>query len=104
MKTILKAIVFYLAIGCTPLYAQDTKKGVEEVCFNVSMSCHNCQNKIEKNIPWEKGVKDLKVNLEEKTVTIKYDAKKTTVEKLKTALEGLDFTCSIATDVKEKEE
>ena len=71
----------------------DKKNKSEVVTFNVSMDCHGCQQKIEKNIPWEKGVKDLKVDLEAKTVKITYDPKKTTEDKLKEAIEKLNFTC-----------
>ena len=69
------------------------KKKTEEVTFIVSMHCHGCQSKIEKNISWEKGVKDLKADLEKKTVTITYDPKRTNEEKLKKAIEKLDFKC-----------
>ncbi|MDR3351184.1 MAG: heavy-metal-associated domain-containing protein, partial [Prevotellaceae bacterium] len=51
-----------------------------------------CKAKIEKNISWEKGVKDLTVNLEKKTVAITYDPQKSTAEKLKEAIEKLGYT------------
>ncbi len=100
MKTIqLMLLSAILLIGCAfTAQAQDKKskqKKTEEVTFNVNMNCHNCQAKIEKNIPWEKGVKDLKVDLENKTVTVSYDPKKTDPEKLKAAFEKLEFTCEI---------
>lgn len=80
---------------------KDAKKSKSEVVtFDVSMDCHGCQQKIEKNIPWEKGVKDLKVDLENKTVKITYDPKKTTEAKLKKAIEKLDFTCEKPSDNK----
>jgi copper chaperone CopZ len=62
------------------------------------MQCHNCKAKIEKNIPWEKGVKDLQVDLEEKTVTIIYNPQKTTEEKLQKAIEKLGFICKKDTE------
>lgn len=78
------------------------KKKTEEVTFQVNMHCQNCQSKIEKNIPWEKGVKDLAVDLEAKTVKIVYDPKKTNEDKLKEAFEKLDFTCEkITEDIRE---
>jgi copper chaperone CopZ len=82
---------------CLSLSAQEPKdkakkKKSEEVTFTVNMYCENCKTKIEKNISWEKGVKDLTIDLEKKTVEIVYDAKKTTEEKLKKAIEKLGFT------------
>jgi copper chaperone CopZ len=71
------------------------KKKAEEVTFEVNMTCGNCQAKIERHISWEKGVKDLKVNLDKKQVTIKYDPQKTDAATLKKAIEGLEFTCEL---------
>jgi copper chaperone CopZ len=93
-------LFLFLFIGftlCLTLSAQETKdkakkKKGEEVTFTVNMYCENCKTKIEKNISWEKGVKDLTVDLEKKTVKIVYDAKKTTEENLKKAIEKLGFT------------
>jgi copper chaperone CopZ len=62
-----------------------------EVTFSVSMTCENCKAKIERHIAWEKGVKDLKVNLEKKLVTVKYDPKKTDESALKSAIEDLEY-------------
>ncbi|MDR0430310.1 MAG: cation transporter [Tannerellaceae bacterium] len=91
----IKIVMVLTIVSTIALYAQDKKKKNDDVCFTVSMSCHNCQAKIEKNIPWEKGVKDLKVNLDDKTVCIVYDKKKTSPEKLKKAIEELEFICEI---------
>jgi copper chaperone CopZ len=71
----------------------DKKKKTEEVTFSVNMTCDNCKAKIERHISWEKGVKDLKVNLDKKQVTVKYDPAKTTEEKLEKAITNLEFTC-----------
>ncbi|MDR2424630.1 MAG: cation transporter [Prevotellaceae bacterium] len=65
------------------------------VTFNVNLHCGACKQKVEKNIAWEKGVKDMKVDLDSKTVKITYDPKKTTEDALKKAIEKLDFTCEV---------
>ena len=44
-----------------------------------------------KEVTFEKGVKDLKVTLEDKTVALKYDAAKTTETALKTSIEKLGY-------------
>ena len=101
MKTV-RLITLLLAI-CTLTcagFAQDNKgnkkKKTEEVTFTVNMTCGNCKAKIERHISWEKGVKDLKVDLDKKQVVIKYDSAKTNEESLKKAIEGLEFTCEKA--------
>ena len=87
------------------LQAQDKnqKKNTEEVVFLTNIHCENCKSKIEKNISWEKGVKDLSVKLDEKQVTILYDPTKTTQETLKAAFVKLGYTCEIVVPEKKKE-
>lgn len=63
--------------------------------MKVNMHCNACKETIEKNIAFEKGVKDLVVDLESKTVKIKYDTRKTDPSKLKKAIEDLNYTCEI---------
>lgn len=97
-------ILLVLMLGITlQLSAQDKKKTKETVTFLVSMSCGNCQKKIEKNIAFEKGVQDLEVDLENKTVKIEYNTKKTDVDKLQKAIEKLGFTVSLYEPKEEKE-
>jgi mercuric ion binding protein len=65
------------------------------VTYFVNMQCLNCKKRIEKNISFEKGVKDLCVDLENKTVSITYNSKKTTEEKLKTSIKELGYTVEV---------
>ena len=68
------------------------KKGeVKEVTFLVHLHCENCVKKVQENIAFEKGVKDLKVSLEDQTVALKYDAAKTSEATLKAAIEKLGY-------------
>ena len=84
-----------MAIGVLSVsaYAQDRKKAdIKEVTFLTSVECRNCVKKVEAKLPYEKGVKDLKVNLEDRTVWIKYDASRTDKEKLAAAIVKLGYT------------
>ncbi|MFC2097186.1 heavy-metal-associated domain-containing protein, partial [Bacteroidota bacterium] len=76
--------------------AIDGKKKTKKVVFNVSMDCQSCVSKVEKNIAFEKGVKDLKVNLENKTVEVTYEIAKTDDKKLMQAFKKIGFTSSVA--------
>ena len=68
------------------------KKGeIKEVTFVVEFDCENCAKKIRENVAFEKGVKDLKVTLEDRTVALKYDASKTTEEALRASIEELGY-------------
>lgn len=61
----------------------------QTVVFDVDLHCQGCINKIEKNIAFEKGVKDLRCDLATKTVTVVFDSEKTSVEKLQKAFEAI---------------
>jgi copper chaperone CopZ len=71
-----KALFIALAVAAV-CYAKDIKTVV--LTTNPEMHCANCEKKIKENIRFEKGVKSIKTNLKDKTVTIEYDAEKTTV-------------------------
>ncbi|MDR2585772.1 MAG: heavy-metal-associated domain-containing protein [Prevotellaceae bacterium] len=77
-----------------PLYAQTgtPKKANEaEVTFSVNIDCLNCQKKIESKLPFEKGVKDLKINLEKHEIWILYQIDKTSKEKLIEAIKKIGY-------------
>lgn len=71
---------------------KDKKKAnVAEVTFVTTIDCKNCVKKVEANLPYEKGVVDFKVKLEDQTVWIKYNADKTDVAKLAEAIKKLGY-------------
>lgn len=61
------------------------------VTFVTDIHCQKCARKIEDNVAFEKGVKDLKVNVPEKTVYIQYDSTKTDIPTLTKAIEKLGY-------------
>lgn len=64
--------------------AQNKKKDVkyEEVTFSANIHCNNCKAKCDANLPYIKGVKEVEVSVEKKTVWFKYDPTKVTKQKL----------------------
>ncbi|MBO4536680.1 MAG: heavy-metal-associated domain-containing protein [Bacteroidales bacterium] len=87
--------VLLMAGTATAVQAQDKKQkknaNLEEVTFVTTIDCKNCVKKVEANLPYEKGIKDLKVNLDDRTVWIKYDPAKTDKEKLAAAIVKLGY-------------
>lgn len=71
--------------------ARKAKAEIKEVIFHVHLHCNNCVKKVQENIAFEKGVKGLEVSLENQTVTVKYDAAKTSEETLCQAIEKLGY-------------
>jgi copper chaperone CopZ len=84
--------------------AQDKGKDekVQTMKCWVSMTCENCKAKVEKNIAFEKGVKDLQVDLPSKIVTIKYRTDKTSQEKLTKAIQELGFKTEVVKESEQK--
>ena len=79
-----------------PSCVQDKKvKKTETVTFKVNMHCKNCVNKITENISFVKGVEDLKVSLDQKTVTITYNPAKTDEATLQKAIEKLGYSATV---------
>jgi len=95
MKRYLIIALTLLMIAGTAAFAQDKKQkkqaNIQEVTFVTTIDCKNCVKKVEANLPYEKGIKDMKVNLDDRTVWIKYDADKTDKEKLAAAIVKLGY-------------
>jgi len=97
MKNITKILLMAFIIAMpASLSAQDQGKDVATVKFETSIDCQNCVNTIMKNIPFEKGVRDVKCDLQTKIVTIEYVTTKTKPELLKRAIEKLGYTAKEA--------
>ncbi len=67
------------------------QKKTAEVLFSVNIDCKNCVKKLEAKLPFEEGVKDLKISLEDKTIWFAYLPEKTDKEKLAKAIEKLGY-------------
>jgi copper chaperone CopZ len=74
-----------------PATAQEKKKNYEEVQIQTSAVCGMCEERIETNIAYEKGVKKVELNNETKIVTIGFDPRKTDADKLRTAISKLGY-------------
>ena len=70
--------------------AKDIKTLV--VTTNPQMHCENCENKIKDNIRFEKGIKKIETSVENQTVTITYDAEKTTPEQIIDSFKKFKYT------------
>lgn len=93
MKTRLLAIMAVLCFTAT-CFAKDIKTVVLNT--TPAMHCTNCEKRIKNNIRFEKGIKEIETNLADKTVTIKYDADKTTVEKIIAGFAKIDYVATVA--------
>jgi periplasmic mercuric ion binding protein len=72
-------------------YAQqtDTVKtttGIQTIQIKTSAVCDMCKEALEKAMAYEKGVKKSELDVASKVLTVTFDTKKTTVEKIKKAV------------------
>lgn len=95
MKRIITiAILALMTLSVSAVAGPRKKAELKEVTFIVHLHCENCVNKVVENVSFEKGVKDLKVSLENQTVYVKYDVAKTSEETLKKSIESLGYPVS----------
>jgi copper chaperone CopZ len=100
---LITALVLLIFSSVTLSAQEKGKKELQTVRFETSIDCENCVNTIMKNIPYIKGVKDVKCDLATKEVTVKYQDGKTTPEVLKRSLEKLGYTAKEVTEKKKEE-
>ncbi|MDR0620149.1 MAG: heavy-metal-associated domain-containing protein [Bacteroidales bacterium] len=80
--------LFFAATTLTAAAAETKNK---EVTFYVNVHCHTCLKRIDKNVPFIKGVINYKASLENKSLKITYNPDKTNEETLKKEIEKANF-------------
>ncbi len=90
-------IIFALCFiaGGESLSAKDKAENkVVVYALTPAPSCQNCVKKIKENLRFEKGVKDIDVDLEKKSVSLTYSPKDTNEENLVKALKKIGYTAT----------
>lgn len=87
--------VLLVALTATVAQAKD-----DSATIKTTIQCSMCEKRILKHIPFEKGVKDVKVDVDKQTVWVEYDAAKTDLNKIKEAIAKLGYN---ADDIKRDE-
>ena len=85
---ILAALVVVAGVA-TAAPKQKAEKKIATVVFTTDLDCHHCAQKVLNTIPYEKGIKDVQVDVPTKTVTVKFDEAKNSVESLTKAFESI---------------
>jgi len=70
---------------------------IKTVVFTTTpqMHCAACENKIKNNLRFEKGIKSIETSVPNQTVTVEYNADKTTSEKLQKGFEKFGYKARI---------
>lgn len=66
-----------------------------QVVFASTIHCDKCGMKVQENISFEKGVKDLKVDVPGKTITVVFNPARTDTLKLKKAINKLGYEAEV---------
>ena len=80
---VLTALTSLLILGNSFASAPTRDDKEKEVKIKTSAICGMCKARIERNLTFEKGVKEANLDVKTKVVTIKYNPAKTDVDKLK---------------------
>lgn len=89
-KFFLAAVSIIFAVS---MYAKDIQELV--VTTTPPMSCQNCENKIKKNLRFEKGVKKIETNIPEQRVVVEYDADKTNAANIEEAFQKIGYKVEV---------
>jgi heavy metal-associated domain protein len=82
-----------MMVCAVSLHAKDIKDLV--VTTTPKMQCENCENRIKKNLRFEKGVKKIVTDLENQLVIVTYDADKTNEKNIENAFSKLDYKIEV---------
>jgi copper chaperone CopZ len=100
MKNIIKYKFLPLLILVLTFSFSASAKDTTQV-YKTSVLCDMCKDRIERELVFEKGVKEVTVNIEKKLVTVKYNMDKTTSLKIKKAISKMGYRADdIAADPK----
>lgn len=92
MKTITKiTTMLFIALITINTHAQEVKT----IMYECSFDCPSCEDKVLKNIPYEKGVKAVAVDYDNKQVTVSYKTSKNNEEGIQKALVKLGYETEI---------
>ncbi|MCU0460131.1 MAG: heavy-metal-associated domain-containing protein [Bacteroidales bacterium] len=103
-NVLIAAVTLFLLSAANLAAQEKNKKELSSVRFETSIDCEGCVSTIMKNIPFEKGVKDVKCDLTTKEVTVQYQKDKTSAENLRRSIEKLGYTAEEVTEKQKKEE
>ena len=78
------------------------KNGEKVALIKAKIDCQNCKAKVEKNIAFVKGVKDVSADIKTKIVAISYDPKKVTEETLLKEVQKLGVGGELVKDCNHK--
>ncbi len=100
-KILMICLLAVIGLGVADAMAQKKNAAaIKTTVFATDIDCEHCAKKINNSIPFEKGVKDVKVDVPTKTVTVTYDATKSSDATLIKAFKKIKVAAEVAPEKK----
>jgi periplasmic mercuric ion binding protein len=87
LKTLILSMGFIFLMSCG--YSQNNKP--VELKIKTSAVCGQCKDRIEKGMSYEKGIRDISLDVDSKVATVKYNPAKTTPAEIRMAISKLGY-------------
>ena len=94
-KIIMLCLLAVMGFGIADALAQKSNSQLKTTVFVTDVDCETCAKKIDNSIPFQKGVKEVKVDLPTRTVTVTYDATQTSHESLVKAFKKIKINAEV---------
>ena len=94
-KILMICLMAVLGFGISDAMAQKKNTALKTTVFVTDVDCENCAKKVDNSIPYQKGVKEVKVDVSTQTVTVTYDVAKTNDEALLKAFKKVKVNAEV---------
>ncbi len=100
-KIIMFCLLAVMGLGVSDAMAQKkSDAALKTTVFVTDIDCETCAKKIDNSLPFQKGVKEVKVDVPTRTVTVTYDATKTGTDALLKAFKKVKVKAEVAPEKK----
>jgi len=90
-KVFLKSFVLIISMVFMANQGFSQEKKAAVIKIKTSVVCGMCKDRVEQGLAYEKGIKDVKVDLETKTTTVRYAALKTNPDQIRKMISKLGY-------------
>ncbi|GHT72485.1 hypothetical protein FACS189456_1130 [Bacteroidia bacterium] len=91
-----------LLLGTATFNAANSKADEAVVNFKTDILSMHCKKRVEGVIPFEKGVVDMDIHIQDGSVAVKYQSAKTSVEAIQKAIEKMGYKVNVVPTAKEE--
>ncbi len=95
-KIVMICLLAVMGFGISDAMAQKKNAALKTTVFITDVDCENCAKEIDNSLPFQKGVKEVKVDVPSKTVTVTYDATKSSDAAIIKALKKVKINAEVA--------